>query len=427
MSDVKIDVEGEAVATVKQDDVVDGRLVEQLIGRAREKGLALTGETGLLGQLTKMVLESALEGEITDHLGYDKHERAGDVSNARNGSRTKTVLTEIGPVPIEVPRDRDGSFQPQIVRKHQRRLTGVDEMVLSLSARGLTHGDISAHLAEVYGADVSKTTIGATTDRVIEGMTEWQNRPLDPVYPVIFIDCIHVKVRDGQVANRPIYVALAVTVEGNLDILGLWAGDGGEGAKYWLQVLTEIKNRGVEDVCMVVCDGLKGLPDSIGTLWPEAITQTCVVHLIRASFRYAARQDWDKIARALKPIYTASTVDQAEERFLEFSEAWEKKYPAIVRLWESAWAEFVPFLQFDAEIRRIVCTTNAIESVNARIRKAVRARGHFPNEQAALKCVYLAVMSLDPTGQGRARWTQRWKAALNAFDITFNGRLSVGR
>lgn len=427
MTDPTIDMEDEAVATVKQDDVVDGRLVEQLIGRAREQGVALTGEAGLLGQLTKMVLESALEGEITDHLGYDKHERAEAVSNARNGSRTKTVLTDIGPVPIEVPRDRDGSFQPKIVRKHQRRLSGVDEMVLSLSARGLTHGDISAHLAEVYGAEVSKTTISMITDRVLEGMTEWQNRPLDPVYPVIFIDCIHVKVRDGQVANRPIYVALAVTVEGNRDILGLWAGDGGEGAKYWLQVLTEIKNRGIEDVCMVICDGLKGLPDSIGTVWPEAITQTCVVHLIRASFRYAARQDWDKIAKALKPIYTAATVEAAEERFLEFSEVWGKKYPAIVRLWESAWAEFVPFLQFDSEIRRIVCTTNAIESVNARIRKAVRARGHFPNEQAALKCVYLAVMSLDPTGQGRARWTQRWKAALNAFDITFNGRLSVGR
>lgn len=427
MTDVKIHVEDDAVAAVKQDGLVDGRLVDQLIGRAREQGVSLTGEAGLLGQLTKMVLESALEGEITDHLGYDKHERAGDATNARNGSRTKTVLTDIGPVPIEVPRDRDGSFQPQIVRKHQRRLTGVDEMVLSLSARGLTHGDISAHLAEVYGADVSKTTISTITDRVLEGMSEWQNRPLDPVYPVIFIDCIHVKVRDGQVANRPIYLALAVTVEGNRDILGLWAGDGGEGAKYWLQVLTEIKNRGVEDVCMVVCDGLKGLPDSIGTVWPEAITQTCVVHLIRASFRYAARQDWDKIAKALKPIYTAATADQAEERFLEFSETWGKKYAAIVRLWESAWAEFVPFLQFDSEIRRVVCTTNAIESVNARIRKAVRARGHFPNEQAALKCVYLAVMSLDPTGQGRARWTQRWKAALNAFDITFNGRLSVGR
>ena len=225
MSEANLDVvEDEAVATVKKDDVIDGRLVEQLVGRAREQGLALTGEGGLLGQLTKLVLESALEGEITEHLGYDKHERVGDSSsNARNGSRTKTVLTDIGPVPIEVPRDRDGSFQPQIVRKHQRRLTGVDEMVLSLSARGLTHGDISAHLAEVYGAEVSKTTISAITDRVIEGMTEWQNRPLDPVYPVMFIDCIHVKVRDGQVANRPIYVALAVTVDGNRDILGLWA------------------------------------------------------------------------------------------------------------------------------------------------------------------------------------------------------------
>ncbi|CAN5329244.1 IS256 family transposase [soil metagenome] len=428
MADVLSDVvEDDAVATVKKNDVVDGQLVEQLVGRARERGVALTGEGGLLGQLTKLVLESALEGELTDHLGYDKHERTDEVTNARNGSRSKTVLTDIGPVPIEVPRDREGSFTPQIVRKHQRRLTGVDEMVLSLSARGLTHGDISAHLAEVYGAEVSKTTISTITDRVIEGMQEWQNRPLDPVYPVIFIDCIHVKIRDGQVANRPIYVALAVTVDGNRDILGLWAGDGGEGAKYWLHVLTELKNRGVRDVCMVVCDGLKGLPDSIGEVWPEAITQTCVVHLLRASFRYAARQDWDKIAKALKPVYTASTVSQAEERFLEFGETWGKKYPAIIRLWESSWAEFVPFLQFDEEIRRVVCTTNAIESVNARIRKAVRARGHFPNEQAALKCVYLAVMSLDPTGQGRARWTQRWKAALNAFEITFNGRLSVGR
>jgi putative transposase len=231
----------------------------------------------------------------------------------------------------------------------------------------------------------------------------------------------------GQVANRPIYVALAVTVEGTREILGLWAGDGGEGAKYWLQVLTEIKNRGVDDVCMVVCDGLKGLPDAIETVWPQAITQTCVVHLIRASFRYAARQDWDKIAKALKPVYTAPTHDAAEERFLEFAEAWGTKYPAIVKLWENAWAEFVPFLQFDTEIRRVICTTNAIESVNARIRKAVRARGHFPNEQAALKCVYMAIMSLDPTGKGRKRWSLRWKAALNAFEITFDGRLSAAR
>jgi putative transposase len=235
------------------------------------------------------------------------------------------------------------------------------------------------------------------------------------------------KVRDGQVANRPIHVALAVTVDGTRDILGLWAGDGGEGATYWLQVLTEIKNRGVEDVCMVVRDGLKGLPDSISAVWPQAVTQTCVVHLIRASFRYAGRQDRDKISRALKPVYTAPTASAAEDRFLEFQEEWGAKYPAIVRLWENAWAEFVPFLPFDTEIRRVVCTTNAIESVNARIRKAVRARGHFPNEAAALKCVYMAVMSLDPTGQGRKHWTMRWKPALQAFDNAFDGRHSVGR
>jgi transposase-like protein len=430
MSDVTVSAEAvEEVRPVKlAADLLDDQLIGQLVDRARASGLQLTGEGGLLQQLTKRVLESALEGEITDHLGYEKHDPVGAGSgNSRNGVRSKTVLTDVGPVEISVPRDREGSFEPQIVKKRQRRLTGVDEMVLSLSARGLTHGDISAHLAEVYGANVSKQTISTITDKVMDGMAEWQNRPLDPVYPVIFIDCIHVKVRDGQVANRPIYVALAVTVDGTRDILGLWAGDGGEGAKYWLQVLTEIKNRGVEDVCMVVCDGLKGLPDAIGTVWPQAVTQTCIVHLLRASFRYAGRQDWDKISRALRPVYTAPTASAAEDRFLDFQEEWGAKYPAIVRLWENAWAEFVPFLQFDAEIRRIVCTTNAIESVNARIRKAVRARGHFPNEAAALKCVYMAVMSLDPTGQGRKRWTMRWKPALQAFDIAFDGRLSVGR
>lgn len=407
---------------------VEQKLIEQLVAQARSKGLQLTGEGGLLQQLTKTVLESALEGEITDHLGYDKHDPAGkDGGNSRNGTRSKTVLTDIGPVEIDVPRDREGSFEPAIVKKRQRRLTGVDEMVLSLSAKGLTHGEISAHLAEVYGASVSKTTISTITDKVMDGMAEWQNRPLDRVYPVVFIDAINVKIRDGQVANRPIYVALAVTAEGHRDILGLWAGDGGEGAKHWLRVLSELKNRGVDDVLMLVCDGLKGLPDAVGEVWPRTVVQTCVVHLLRASFRYAARQDWDKIAKALKPVYTAPTEDAATTRFLEFAETWGKKYPAIVRLWESSWAEFTPFLQFDAEIRRIVCTTNSIESVNARIRKAVRARGHFPTEQAALKCVYMAVMSLDPTGTGRKRWTMRWKGAMNAFDLAFDGRLTAGQ
>jgi transposase-like protein len=329
------------------------------------------------------------------------------------------VLTEVGPVEIDVPRDREGSFDPKIVAKRQKRLSGVDEMVISLSAKGLTTGEISAHLGEVYGAQVSRQTISTITDKVVDGMAEWQNRPLDSIYPVIFIDAIHV--------NRPIYVALAVTCEGHRDILGLWAGDGGEGAKHWLHVLTELRNRGVEDVCMVVCDGLKGLPDAIAQVWPRAVTQTCVIHLLRNSFRYAGRQHYDAIAKALRPVYTAPTEAAAMERFLEFVETWGARYPAIVRLWENAWAEFVPFLNFDTEIRKVVCSTNAIESVNARIRRAVKARGHFPNEAAALKCVYMAIMSLDPTGQGRKRWMMRWKPALNAFEMTFDGRLAAGR
>ncbi|MGW0720323.1 IS256 family transposase [Streptomyces sp. NPDC002778] len=396
-----------------------------LVDRARSDGLQLTGEGGLLQQLTKRVLESALEGEITDHVGYDKHDAAGRNSgNSRNGTRSKTVLTDVGPVEVKVPRDTAGTFEPQIVRKRQRRLTGVDEMVLSLSAKGLTHGEISAHLAEVYGAEVSKQTISTITDKVMEGMAEWQARPLDRVYPVVFVDAINVKIRDGKVANRPVYVAMAVTVEGTRDILGIWAGDGGEGAKHWLQVFTELKNRGVEDVLMLVCDGLKGLPDAVETVWPRTVVQTCIVHLIRNSIRYCARQDWDKVSKDLKPVYTAPSEAAATERFLEFSEKWGTKYPAVIKLWSDAWAEMVPFLSFDVEIRKVICSTNAIESVNARIRKAVRARGHFPNEAAALKCVYMALMSLDPTGKGRRRWTMRWKAPLNAFQIAFEGRLT---
>ncbi|MBT2529745.1 IS256 family transposase [Streptomyces sp. ISL-99] len=407
---------------------MDDQLIDELVGRAQAEGLQLTGEGGLLQQLTKRLLESALEGEITDHLGYDKHDPAGkNGGNSRNGTRSKTVLTDVGPVEITVPRDRDGSFEPKIVKKRHKRLTGVDEMVIPLAAKGLTTGEVQAHLAEVYDAEVSRQTISTITDKVLEGMAEWQSRPLDTVYPVVFIDAIHVKIRDGAVANRPIYVALAVTTEGRREILGLWAGDGGEGAKHWLHILTEIKNRGVSDVLMLVCDGLKGLPDAVETVWPRTIVQTCVVHLLRNSFRYAARQDRDKIAKLLKPVCTAPTEEAALDRFAEFADAWGRKYPAIVKLWENAWEEFTPFLRFDTEIRRIVCTTNAIESVNARIRRAVKARGHFPNEQAALKCVYMAIMSLDPTGKGQARWTMRWKTALNAFDITFDGRLSAAR
>jgi putative transposase len=420
-------IDGQGV--VRLDDL-DKQLVGQLVDRVRSEGLRLTGEDGLLGQLTKMIIESAAEGELDEHLGYAKYDPAGrDGGNSRNGARAKTVLTDIGPVEVDIPRDRDGTFEPQIVRKRQRRLSGIDGLVISLSAKGLTHGEIAAHLAEVYGAQVSKQTITTITDRVVEAMSEWRNRPLDAVYPVVFIDAVNVKIRDGNVANRPIYIALAVTADGTREVLGLWAGEhgDGEGAKYWLRVLSEIKNRGVNDVCIVVCDGLKGLPDAIANVWPRAITQTCVIHLLGNSFRYASKRDWAAIAKDLKLVYTAAGESAALEAFVVFGEKWEKRYPAIIKLWENAWAEFVPFLAFDKEIRGVICTTNSIESLNSRIRRAVNTRGHFPTEQAALKCVYLAIMGIDPTGKGRKRWVNRWKAPLNAFELAFPGRLTTGR
>jgi putative transposase len=352
----------------------DVEVARQLMDRARAEGVSLVGPGGLLSGLTKTVLETALEAEMTEHVGYEPHDRAGHHSgNSRNGTRSKTVVTDIGPVEVDVPRDRNGTFDPKIVRKRQRRLTGVDDLVVSLVAKGLTTGEVQAHLAEVYGAEVSRDTISRITDRVLETMAEWQHRPLDRVYPVVFIDAIVVKIRDGQVANRPIYTAIGVTVDGERDILGLWAGGGGEGAKYWLAVLTEMKNRGVEDVCIVVCDGLKGLPDAITATWPQALTQTCVIHLLRNSFRYASRRDWPTLAKDLKPIYTAPTEAAALERLAEFAAKWEARYPAIIKLWESAWAEFVPFLGFDPEIRTVIYTTDEI--VNRLLRVSSVASG----------------------------------------------------
>ncbi|WP_216916777.1 IS256 family transposase [Nocardia noduli] len=398
---------------------------QELVRMAKEQGLSLTGPNGLLKQFTKTVLETALNEEMTEHLGFDKGGAPADrdSTNVRNGTRSKTVLTEAtGQVQIEVPRDRDGSFEPQIVKKRQRRLSGVDEVVLSLYAKGLTTGEISAHFAEIYGASVSKETVSRITDKVVAEMQEWSARPLDEIYVAVFIDAIVVKVRDGQVANRPIYAAIGVTVDGEKDILGLWAGTGGEGAKFWLAVLTDIRNRGVKDVFFLVCDGLKGLPDAVGNVWPLATVQTCIIHLIRNTFRLAGRQDWDALRRDVKPIYTAVNAAAARTALDELTEKWGPKYAAITRLWENAWEEFIPFLDYDVEIRRVICSTNAIESLNARYRRAIKARGHFPTEQAALKCLYLVTRSLDPTGAGRARWTMRWKPALNAFAITFADR-----
>lgn len=416
-----------AVATPPEETSAprpDRSLAEQLVAQAKADGRSLVGPGGLLADLTKQVLETGLEVEMDDHVGYPKHAAEGrNGGNSRNGTRSKTVITEIGPVEIDVPRDRDGTFEPLTVRKGQRRLEGVDAMVISLTAKGLTTGEVEAHLAEVYSTSISKETISKITDRVLGDMAEWQTRPLDRVYAVIFIDAIVVKIRDGQVANRPVYTAIGVTVDGKRDILGLWVGTGGEGAKYWLQVLTEIKNRGVEDVCIVVCDGLKGLPESIAATWPLALVQTCVLHLVRNTFRLASRADWDKMARDLRPVYTAVNEADAARCLEEFHTIWGNRYPGIKVLWANAWDEFVPFLDYSPEIRRVIYSTNAIESLNARFRRATRARGHFPNEQAALKCLYLVVRSLDPKGTGQERWMNRWKPALNAFAITFEGRL----
>src|SRR6187399_725423 len=424
-SDVVSPRKGEKKTAAGSELSAEQAAAAAMVAEARQRGLELTGPNGLLKLFTKNVLETALNEEMTEHLGHDKNraEPGRESTNVRNGSRKKTVISDAaGEVEIEVPRDRESTFEPQIVRKRQRRLSDVDEIVLSLYAKGMTTGEISAHFAEIYGASVSKETISRITDTVVAEMQDWAARPLDGVYVAVFIDAIMVKVRDGQVANRPVYAAIGVTVDGLKDVLGLWMGTGGEGAKFWMSVLTDLRNRGVRDVFFLVCDGLKGLPDVVEHVWPQTVVQTCIIHLIRNTFRLSSRADHDALKRDLKAIYTAPTADAALSALEELEEKWGKKYRAIIRLWRNAWNEFIPFLDYDVEIRRVICSTNAIESLNARYRRAVRARGHFPTEQAALKCLYLVTRSLDPTGTGRARWTVRWKPALNAFAITFADR-----
>src|SRR5690349_10286034 len=399
-----------------------------MVAEAKARGLELTVRHGLLQLFTKNVRVAALNEEMTEHLGHEKNQADPDreSTNVRNGSRGKTVISDAaGEVRIDVPRDREGTFEPQIVKKRQRRLTEVDEIVLSLYAKGMTTGEISAHFSEIYGASVSKETVSRITDKVVAEMTEWSSRPLDAVYVAVFIDAIVVKVRDGQVANRPVYAAIGVTVDGRKDVLGLWAGTGGEGAKVWMSVLVDLKNRGVTDVFFLVCDGLKGLPAVVESVWPLTTVQTCIIHLIRNTFRLTSRANSDAIKRDIKQIYTAPNADAALAALEELEEKWGTKYRAMIRLWRNAWNEFIPFLDYDVEIRRVICSTNAIESLNARYRRAVRARGHFPTEQAALKCLYLVTRSLDPTGAGRTRWTMRWKPVLNAFAITFGDRWPV--
>jgi transposase-like protein len=400
-------------------------LAEELLARAKEQGVELVGPDGLLTKVTKSVLEAALGAELTEHLGYEAHDPSGRGSgNSRNGTTRKVVHTDVGPVTLEVPRDRDGSFSPVIVPKHSRRLNGFDEAVISLYAKGLTTGEIQSHLEEIYSAEVSRDTISRITDAVNAEALEWQNRPLDALYPVIFIDAIVVKIRDGSVANRPIYVAMAVTMDGDRDVLGLWVGTGGEGSKHWLSVLSELKNRGVNDALIVCCDGLNGLPEAVQAVWPSADVQTCVVHLVRNTLRYTSRQHWPKITKDLRTVYTAATLDAATERFSEFEEKWGQRYPAVISLWRNAWEEFIPFLSFPPEIRSMIYTTNAIESLNARFRRATRIRGHFPNEVSALKVLYLTIKNRDARGGNAIGRVRNWKQVLNTLSLHYGDRIN---
>jgi putative transposase len=399
----------------------------ELVERARSEGLELTGDNGLLTGLVRQVLQRGLEVEMTDHLGYEPHAPEGRGSgNSRNGSYPKTVTTEIGKVNLRVPRDRNASFEPVTVPKGERRLDGLAANVISLYAKGLTTGDIQAHLAQIYDTDISRDTISRITDAVLEDMVTWQNRPLDRVYPVLLIDAIVVKIRDGQVTNRPIYVVMGVNMDGERDVLGCWVGPtGGEGAKYWMTVLTELRNRGVHDTFIVCCDGLKGLPDSIRATWPLADVQLCVVHLVRSSLRYTSKKHWGQVCRELREIYTAPTLDAAQAQFDEFAETWRERYPAMIDTWERAWPEFVPFLAFPVELRKIVYTTNAIESLNARFRKAVRHRGHFPNEASALKVLYLVATERRPNRSNPTGRINAWKSILNALTIHYGDRIQA--
>lgn len=399
---------------------------ELLVARARAEGVELTGDGGLLTGLVRQVLQTGLEVEMTDHLGYERNAVEGRGSgNSRNGTTPKRVTTEIGQVDLDVPRDRAGTFAPVTIPKHQRRLDGLSGNVISLYAKGLTTGEIQAHLEEIYDTEVSRETISKITDEIVEDMVAWQNRPLDPLYPVLLIDAIVIKVRDAQVANRPVYVAIGVNLAGERDVLGMWLGPtGGEGAKQWATMLTELRNRGVADALIVCCDGLKGLPESIRTTWPDATVQTCVVHMVRNSLRYASKADWSKITKQMRSIYTAPTVAAAEAEFADFAETWGEKYPAMIRSWENSWAEFVPFLEFPADLRKVVYTTNAIESLNARFRRAVRHRGHFPNEQAAMKVLYLVATSRKKNRENMTGRINGWKAILNTLTVHYGDRIA---
>jgi transposase-like protein len=383
----------------------------------------ILGEHGLLKQLTKRVIERALTAELTEHLGYAPHVRQErDGTNCRNGTGKKTVQTATGQFDIEVPRDRDGSFEPQLVKKRQRRLEGFDDKVLALYARGLSTREIQAHLEEWYDVEVSPTLISHVTDAVLDEVRTWQARPLASVYPILYFDALVVKSRhEGPVQTKAVYVALGITVEGEKELLGLWISDS-EGAKFWLSVFTDLKNRGVED-CFIACvDGLKGLPEAIEAVFPKTQVQLCIVHKVRNSLKYVSWKDRKAVAADLRAIYAAATLAEAEHALERFAERWDAKYPTISPSWLADWDRLTVFFDYPLAIRRVVYTTNAIESLNYTLRKRLKTRGVFPNDEAIMKVLYLALQNV------AKKWTRPirdWKAALNQFVILFGERVPV--
>jgi transposase-like protein len=406
----------------------EGDFAQALAERAMAEGVSLAGPDGLLGDVVRRVLQMALEVEMTSHLGFEWHDEAGDGNgNVRNGFSPKTVSTELGAVELKVPRDRAGAFDPKIVPKHARRLPGFDLQVLDLFARGLTDREIAGHLRDFYGNDVSAELISNVTDAISVELAEWQSRPLESRYAVIWVDCIHVKIREGAVAARPVYVVIGIDLEGRREVLGLWVGTGGEGASGWAVVFNELKNRGVRDVLFACCDGLVGLPRALEGAWPQVIVQECVVHLIRSSCRLVGRKDAAEVAKALKPIYTAPSLDAAEYALAKFEADWSSRYPALIEQWRAHWSTFIPFLDLGPHTRRVLYTTNMIEALNGRIRNAVQRHGHFPNEAAAKKVVYVCVRDY-----GRHRnevpvntKVRDWKPVLNELIAVYGERIEL--
>jgi len=426
--------------------MIDAGLLDEVMSKVDAGGLALTGEGGLLPEMIKAVLERGLQAELSDHLGYDKGDPAGrGTGNSRNGSTPKTLGTEVGDVALGVPRDRAGTFEPRLVPKGQRRAGGLDDMIVSLYAGGMTVRDIQHHLARTLGTDLSHETIANVTDAVLEEVKAWQSRPLEEIYPIIYLDALVVKVRDGhQVRNKAAHIAVGVDLDGVKHVLGIWV-QASEGAKFWAGVCAELRNRGIRDVLIVCCDGLSGFPEAIEATWPAATVQTCTVHLIRAAMRFVSYADRKQVAAALRPIYTAPSLDAAEFELLAFADStWGKKYPAAVATWQNAWERFIPFLAFPPELRKIIYTTNSIESLNYQLRKIIKNRGHFPNDDAVIKLLWLAIRDIeDKRARERAKEKGRprdqrkapprlvegatvngWKAALGALALTYPDRLS---